>query len=76
MRVQPAGSNRILVVEPDATTRELLADVLRTAGCEAVPVDTGERALTRARADAVRIVAPPAAPLPAGRGVVLRAPGR
>ena len=51
MRVQPVGSNRILVVEPDATTRELLADVLRTAGCEAVPVDTGERALTRARAE-------------------------
>src|SRR5215213_4689038 len=51
MRVQPVGPNRILVVEPDATTRELLADVLRTAGCEAVPVDTGERALTRARAE-------------------------
>ena len=51
MRVQPVGSNRILVVEPDATTRELLADVLRTAGCEAVPVDTGERALARARAE-------------------------
>ena len=51
MQVSPAACNRILVVEPDAVTRRLVADVLRTAGCEAVPVETGERALTRARAE-------------------------
>jgi DNA-binding response OmpR family regulator len=51
MQTSPAASNRILIVEPDAATRELLADVVRNAGCEAVPVDTGERALARTRAE-------------------------
>jgi CheY-like chemotaxis protein len=51
MQANPAVSNRILVVEPDPNTRELLANLLREGGCEAVSVETGERALARTRAE-------------------------
>ena len=40
---------RVLVVEPDAVTRELLTNVLRLAGFEAVPTGTGEQALRQTR---------------------------
>ena len=40
---------RVLVVEPDAVTRELLINVFRLAGFEAIPTDTGEQALHRTR---------------------------
>jgi DNA-binding response OmpR family regulator len=51
MLARPTVSNRILIVEPDAATRELVADALRRAGCEVVPVETGERALARTRTE-------------------------
>jgi uroporphyrin-III C-methyltransferase/precorrin-2 dehydrogenase/sirohydrochlorin ferrochelatase len=58
----------------DLTLRE--ARWLGSADFLVVDAGVATEVLARARADAVRIAAPPVAPLPAGRGVVLRAPGR
>jgi len=50
------GKKRVLVVDPDPVTRELVGDILHEEGCSLADAATGEEALRRAAAEGCDVV--------------------